>query len=310
MSSGYLYVLTNPAIPNLAKVGMTTREPADRIAELSAATGVPSPFILIFQQPVSNPETAERWAHRELDVLGYRHSVRREFFAGPLHEIVRIVSAAAAVDLAESRDSVDGFSDMGFPTGDQLTEDLYQMGLSLEAGGDFRAPDFGGAQRCYEQAALNGHVQAALEVAKCRPFAERLRIYEDLVNRGFLVGLWHAAETHLYSARDRPRAMRLFDDFFNRAADRLANEPKDKAFETQLHEWSVSFGLLVLGYENADGLQVETARKALPILIAAIRARVVSLQRDAIPGAPERHELDRLKTVQDGFSRRLAALSK
>lgn len=311
MANGYLYVLTNPVIPNLAKVGMTTRDPADRIAELSAATGVPSPFILIFQQPVHDPGAAERWVHRELDLLGYRHSVRREFFAGPLHEIVRIVSAAAAISFGESQEGLVELSDvdLDLTAGDQLAEDLYQMGLSIATGSDFRPPDFGDAQRHYEQAALKGHVLATLEVAKSKPLPQRLRMYELLVKRGVLIGLWHTAEAHLSPEKlDRARAMRIFDDFFNKAADQLANEPTDKEFEAQLHERAVSYGLLVLGYENAGGLSEETARKALPILIDAIRARSVALQRNAIPEASERHELDRLKTVQDGFRRRLTTL--
>src|SRR5688572_6679317 len=45
---GYLYVLINPSLPGLVKIGKTNRDPEQRAAELSAATGVPTPFVLVY----------------------------------------------------------------------------------------------------------------------------------------------------------------------------------------------------------------------------------------------------------------------
>ena len=95
MAAGYLYVLSNPSIPDLAKVGKTTREPAQRAAELSAATGVASPFVLLYQQPVADCDAAEAWVHDVLTARGWRHADNREFFSAPLHEIVALVFASA-----------------------------------------------------------------------------------------------------------------------------------------------------------------------------------------------------------------------
>lgn len=86
MANGFLYVLINPAMPGLAKVGKTTRNPSNRVSELSAATGVPSPFILAYQQPVQDCHAAEVWVHAELERNGYRVATNREFFKAPLHE--------------------------------------------------------------------------------------------------------------------------------------------------------------------------------------------------------------------------------
>jgi hypothetical protein len=97
MANGFLYILTNPTIAGLAKVGKTTREPSDRIAELSSATGVPSPFILIYQQPVTDCDAAEKWVHQELSGRGWRYADNREFFSGPLHEIVAVVAKSASI---------------------------------------------------------------------------------------------------------------------------------------------------------------------------------------------------------------------
>ena len=44
--AGYLYILSNPSLGNIIKIGKTTRDPArDRISELSAATSIPTPFV-------------------------------------------------------------------------------------------------------------------------------------------------------------------------------------------------------------------------------------------------------------------------
>jgi hypothetical protein len=39
---GYIYVLTNPNMPGLVKIGYTQRLPRERANDLSRATGVPS----------------------------------------------------------------------------------------------------------------------------------------------------------------------------------------------------------------------------------------------------------------------------
>ena len=75
---GYVYVLTNPSFPGLLKIGMTTRTPAVRARELSSATGVPTPFKVIFSSRTRNPKRVEALVHRAL----YKRRVNRnrEFF--------------------------------------------------------------------------------------------------------------------------------------------------------------------------------------------------------------------------------------
>jgi hypothetical protein len=96
-------------MPGLAKVGRTTRDPTTRAGELSSATGVASPFILAYSQPVNDCISAERWVHSQLENAGFRHASNREFFNAPLHEIVPIVFGAAQ-HCIESTDS-DGRAD-------------------------------------------------------------------------------------------------------------------------------------------------------------------------------------------------------
>ena len=39
---GYVYILSNPGMPGLLKIGMTRFDPTRRVQELSSATGVPT----------------------------------------------------------------------------------------------------------------------------------------------------------------------------------------------------------------------------------------------------------------------------
>ncbi len=57
--SGYIYILINPSMVGLVKIGKTTRDHKDRVNELSSATGVPTPFILIYQEYFDDCSTAE-----------------------------------------------------------------------------------------------------------------------------------------------------------------------------------------------------------------------------------------------------------
>jgi hypothetical protein len=95
MDQGWVYVLVNSSMPNIAKVGRTTRSPADRALELSAATGVATPFVVAFDQVFEDCSDAERLIHAELDRRGFRVAPNREFFRGAPSEIIRVIIEVA-----------------------------------------------------------------------------------------------------------------------------------------------------------------------------------------------------------------------
>jgi len=74
---GYVYVMTNEHIPDLLKIGMTTRTPEERSAELSS-TGVPGRWNVQYSIFVPNCEKIEKKVHKTLNE--YRLSEDREFF--------------------------------------------------------------------------------------------------------------------------------------------------------------------------------------------------------------------------------------
>lgn len=89
--TGHIYVLINPTFQHLVKVGQTSRDVEVRCAELSAVTGLPTPFIIAYKKECGNPPLAERLVHKELDLRGFRNKSNREFFDAPLSEVVDII---------------------------------------------------------------------------------------------------------------------------------------------------------------------------------------------------------------------------
>jgi hypothetical protein len=76
-SSGYVYVLKNPAMPDIVKIGMSRRGAKERAKELYT-TGVPEQFCLVFEVFVDSPSRVEAFAHKYLDA--FRANEGREFF--------------------------------------------------------------------------------------------------------------------------------------------------------------------------------------------------------------------------------------
>lgn len=75
---GIVYVLTNPAMPGLVKIGMTNRESVDaRLKELFN-TSVPVPFECEYACKVESSEKVEKALH--LAFHPYRIHAQREFF--------------------------------------------------------------------------------------------------------------------------------------------------------------------------------------------------------------------------------------
>lgn len=77
---GYLYILSNPSYTGQVKIGKTERHPNDRRKELSAATGVPTPFEVRHWAYFNDCDLAETKIHEVLAKHGKRISGNKEFF--------------------------------------------------------------------------------------------------------------------------------------------------------------------------------------------------------------------------------------
>lgn len=105
MSRGYVYILTNPSMPGLVKIGKTTRDVQQRANELWQ-TGVPTPFEVYGEVTAPDCHDLERRVHHA--VSEFRVSAGREFFqAEP--------AAALTVLLNEHREMVEAWLDDFLP---------------------------------------------------------------------------------------------------------------------------------------------------------------------------------------------------
>ena len=92
MNPGYIYVLSNPSMPGLVKIGFTRRPVRERAFELyKEITGIPTPFNIEFEIFTKYPEEDEKHIHRRL--VNYRVSEYREFFRIDVQtSIVEVIS--------------------------------------------------------------------------------------------------------------------------------------------------------------------------------------------------------------------------
>jgi len=95
---GIVYVLTNDAMPQMIKIGMTAREGVEsRVAELSRATGVPLPFKVAVARSVHDARVVEKALHVAFGPD--RVNPSREFFAIEPSRAIAIINAFPGEDL-------------------------------------------------------------------------------------------------------------------------------------------------------------------------------------------------------------------
>jgi hypothetical protein len=89
---GWVYILSNKAMPNLVKVGHTTRDTQSRIQEIDG-TGVPHPYDIEYEVQVDNSYHVEQKTHA---ILGhYRENKKREFFRCSIAVAISAIREAA-----------------------------------------------------------------------------------------------------------------------------------------------------------------------------------------------------------------------
>jgi hypothetical protein len=159
---GYVYVLFNPPLRGLVKIGRTARDPKGRAEELSSATGVPTPFEVAYDAYFADADAAEQFVHATLTEKGFRRASNREFFQIALSDAVRAVVAAQAL-LGASVPQGDGASDS--PSSKAFDELCDFAGALLRGEGD-TLQDKKRAVDLYRGAADGGSIRAALELGE------------------------------------------------------------------------------------------------------------------------------------------------
>lgn len=93
MYKGWIYLITNPAMPGLVKVGYSMKDPALRAKDL-AGTGIPHPYVVAYEALVANPYVVEQKVHALLE----RCREGKEWFRCEIavaHQAIRQVAASA-----------------------------------------------------------------------------------------------------------------------------------------------------------------------------------------------------------------------
>jgi hypothetical protein len=237
---GYLYVLVNPSMEGLVKVGRTARDPKDRVNELSSATGVPTSFLLVYQRFFNEIERAEQLVHELLEDKGYRISSNREFFNAPPHEVIETIIQVEDIaikntcnnlssslaeedekDLITSSQSDDFLDTLELNSGNPGKE-LMDLGDEYYYGLGETLQDYSEALRLYKQAARMGAIEAYLQIGEMyflgrgctKDLNKALDFWKDGVNKGD--NKCYAEMAQLYvSNKQYDNAIKCWKRFFN-----------------------------------------------------------------------------------------------
>lgn len=87
---GWVYVITNKAMPGLVKIGYSTKDPTLRAQELGH-TGNPHPYVVEFDILVEKPRDIEQTIHSSMR----EQREGKEWFRCTVEEAIRVVNATA-----------------------------------------------------------------------------------------------------------------------------------------------------------------------------------------------------------------------
>ena len=104
---GYVYVLVNPSMPGLVKIGKTSKHPTERARELQQ-TGTPTPFLVVYHVYVNDMDYVEKEMHSRLNHS--RQSTNREFFkVDSTTAIDELLDVAGEFRSSEETDALGGY---------------------------------------------------------------------------------------------------------------------------------------------------------------------------------------------------------
>jgi hypothetical protein len=88
----FVYIMTNPSMPGMVKIGMTKCSPEVRAVQLSQTSGIPTPFSVFSEFRTFEAETVEKEVHLALE--GTRVNSSREFFNVTPEEAYAVIKDA------------------------------------------------------------------------------------------------------------------------------------------------------------------------------------------------------------------------
>lgn len=172
---GYIYVLINPSLQGMVKIGKTTRDPEERAKELSSATGVPTPFIVAYSVMVSDCDAAEKFTHELLTLQGARLTKNREFFEISLPDAIKILTECEKIycelesdninQYEEEADPVDKYFEYQYGSSYRLYSHILKEARNYRRGEEGFFEDHIEAEKLYKKAIRLGSIAATHELA-------------------------------------------------------------------------------------------------------------------------------------------------
>lgn len=148
--------MINALYSGLVKIGKTTKDPQERAKELSSATGVATPFIVVYKKGFKNCHTAEKLVHSILEEQGYRVNSSREFFNIDITDAINLIMS---IPDENHDDCVEDNS-----SEDNLAEIFYNKAIGYYLGTDDVFQDEDLALEYFEKSASLGKAEAYIKI--------------------------------------------------------------------------------------------------------------------------------------------------
>lgn len=159
-NQGYVYVMINPSYGDgIVKIGKTTKSPEERAKELSSATGVATPFIVVYKRHFKDCHIAESLIHSYLTEKGYRVNNSREFFSIPIDEAINVILSFPDDDNVSNVEQ-----DQEEINEEDLKHEYFKIGRDYELGENNKFINYEKAIEYYKKAVKLGHVRACLRI--------------------------------------------------------------------------------------------------------------------------------------------------
>jgi hypothetical protein len=239
---GYLYVLANSAMPGIVKIGKTTRSSTERATELSKVTGLPTPFIVVYEQLFENCSSAEMFVHTFLTDKGFRISENREFFSAPVNEVVRaIVHAPGAIESVDMR--LGKVSEIPEQKSSEPWRDVLERAEKYLYGMDDELQNYSIALDLYKKAARLGSVEAITKLGHIyldgtgvqEDSQKALDYYLESIDKGSIEGYLHMGFVYWSPMKPDLRHIqnteKCFSLFYNALFERGQNNDFQSIFE-------------------------------------------------------------------------------
>jgi hypothetical protein len=124
---GWVYIITNKAMPNLIKVGFSTKDPELRALELNN-TGNPYPYKVEYDILVYNPRNVEQVAHSLLK----NYHENKEWFHCSIEIAITAIREASADEILLENCKFDVFSKKGDIVKPLTSKFIVQNGIAMD----------------------------------------------------------------------------------------------------------------------------------------------------------------------------------